>query len=79
MPKLNDNVWWELIMKTFEEVKSEIESLPEQEYRKLLHWLSEQDAANWDRQIAQDANSGTLDFLVEEALAEKKAGNLRSL
>jgi hypothetical protein len=26
----------------------------------------------WDRQIEQDASSGKLDFLVDEAMAEKK-------
>ncbi|RKZ71776.1 MAG: hypothetical protein DRR19_32395 [Candidatus Parabeggiatoa sp. nov. 1] len=33
----------------------------------------------WDRQIEKDAESGNLDFLIEEALSEKKQGILKDI
>ncbi len=61
-------------MKTFEEIKSEIEALPHREYMKLVHWFSERDWEAWDEEIERDSKSGKLDFLIEEALEEKKKG-----
>lgn len=66
-------------MKTFEEVKTEIEALPHREYMKLVHWFAERDADAWDEELERDAASGKLDFLVEEALSEKKEGKLRKI
>jgi len=66
-------------VKTFEEVKSAIEALPHREYLKLTHWLSERDWQAWDEAIARDSAAGRLDFLIEEALEEKKTGNLGRL
>jgi hypothetical protein len=66
-------------MKTFEEVKSHIEALPHREYMKLVHWFTEREAASWDKEIEMDAANGNLDFLVEEALDEKRKGNLRQI
>ncbi|MBV5272677.1 MAG: hypothetical protein JZU52_03205 [Lamprocystis purpurea] len=66
-------------MKTFEELKSEIEALPHREYMKLSHWLSERDWQSWDEEIERDSDAGKLDFLIEEALEEKRAGNLGDL
>jgi len=64
-------------VQTFEQIKSQIEALPQSEYAKLIDWLSERDAAEWDRAIEQDASSGDLDFLIDEAQEEKKLGKLR--
>ena len=66
-------------MKTFEQIKSQIEQLPHREYMKLVHWFAERDAEAWDKEIEKDAASGKLDFLVEEALDEKHNGKLREL
>lgn len=66
-------------MKTFEDVKAEIEALPHREYLKLVHWFAERDAEIWDEELERDAADGKLDFLVEEALAEKKDGKLRDI
>jgi hypothetical protein len=64
-------------METFEHIKAQIEALPQVEYAKLVEWLSEREAAEWDRAIEQDAASGALDFLIDEATEEKTAGKLR--
>ncbi|WP_133513157.1 hypothetical protein [Candidatus Thiosymbion oneisti] len=66
-------------MKTAEEIQTDIEALPRKEYMKLVHWFSEHDWKAWDREIEIDSKSGRLDFLIEEALAEKRVGKLRDL
>jgi hypothetical protein len=66
-------------MKTFEQVRAEIEALPHREYLKLVDWLAERAADQWDNQIERDAESGHLDFLIEEAATEKREGRLRSV
>lgn len=68
-----------LAVQSFEQIKTQIEALPQSEYAKLLDWLSERDGAEWDQAIARDAASGALDFLIDEALEEKKQGKLREL
>lgn len=66
-------------MKTFEDLKSEIEALPHREYMKLVHWLSERDWDAWDQEIENDSAAGKLDFLIEEAVKEKGKGKLSNL
>ncbi len=44
-------------MNTFEQIKAQIQVLPRSEYVKLLDWFSQQDAEEWDREIARDAES----------------------
>jgi hypothetical protein len=63
-------------MTRVEEIQSAIESLSLEEYAQLRQWFSEKDWERWDRQIEKDAESGKLDFLIEEALEEKKQGRL---
>jgi len=66
-------------MTRVEEIQSAIESLSSEEYAQLRQWFSEKDWERWDRQIEKDAESGKLDFLIEEALEEKKQGRLKEL
>jgi hypothetical protein len=66
-------------MITVESIQNDIKSLPHREYMKLVHWFSEQDWNSWDDEIERDSKSGKLDFLLEEALAEKKAKDLKEL
>ena len=66
-------------MKTFEDLKAEIEALPHCEYMKLVHWLSERDWDAWYQEIENDSAAGKLDFLIEEAFEEKGRGKLRNL
>ncbi|WP_242518864.1 MULTISPECIES: hypothetical protein [Thiorhodovibrio] len=67
------------IMRTFEEIKIEIEALPHREYMKLMHWLSEHDWEMWDEEIEKDSAAGKLDFLINEALEEKAKGMLSQI
>jgi hypothetical protein len=66
-------------MTTVNEIQMAIESLPHNEFIKLLHWIYEKDMDEWDVQLARDSKDGKLDFLIDEALKEEKAGTLRKL
>jgi hypothetical protein len=66
-------------MSKVEELKSEIERLPEEEIAELYRWLSEKDWARWDSEIAGDSEAGKLEFLVSEALDAKAKGKLKDL
>ena len=61
------------------EIKKAIESLPEKDFIQLRQWFSEKNWVKWDRQIETDGEAGKLDFLVEEALDEKRDGKLKDL
>lgn len=64
-------------MSTVEEIERAIEQLPPQDVTKLTAWLLKRDNEEWDRQRNKDAAAGRLNFLFEEAEAERKAGELR--
>lgn len=40
---------------------------PTQDGKTLRQWFAERDWAAWDREVEEDAKSGRLDFLAEEA------------
>ena len=64
-------------MSTLEEIQSAITSLSPEDYARLRQWFADRDWERWDRQIEEDAASGKLDFLIEEAVAGKAQGRLR--
>ncbi len=66
-------------MQTVEEIQQAIEALSEEDYERIRQWLAEADWDDWDRQIATDSEAGRLDFLVQEALENKRRGLLRDL
>lgn len=66
-------------MLTIEEIKSAIEKLSVQEFIELRNWIIEKDWENWDKEIEEHSRQGLLDFLIEEALEEKRAGKLKQL
>lgn len=66
-------------MTKLEELESAIDSLPAEEYGELRRWLLERDWEKWDRQIEDDAASGKLDFLLQEAREAKARGTLKDL
>ena len=66
-------------MRTANEIQMEIETLPQQEYIKLVKWFSERDWKAWDQELIKDSQSGKLDFLFEEAMNEKKNGQLTDI
>ncbi len=66
-------------MSKVDQLKSAIESLPEDEYVEFRQWFSERDWQRWDEKIEEDSKSGRLDFLIEEAIDQKAKGKLRAL
>ena len=67
------------MMTRVEEIQSAIVSLSPKEYARLQQWFTERNWERWDREIEEDAASGELDFLAEEAVREKDRGRLREL
>ena len=59
-------------MKSIKEAIEFIESLPKEDFYKLRDWILERDWEKWDREIEEDSKSGKLDFLIKQALDEKK-------
>ena len=66
-------------MTTIEKIQAEIEELPEQDFVRLREWFAQKDWLLWDKQIKADADSGKLDFLIEEAMSAKREGTLQDL
>ncbi|MFQ5631617.1 MAG: hypothetical protein ACE5I1_22825 [bacterium] len=66
-------------MINLDEIKAAIEALPKNDLIHLKQWFSEKDWEEWDLQIENDSILGKLDFLAEEAVVEKKRGNLGKL
>ena len=65
-------------MSRLERIQQAILALPETEYKQLRQWFIELDWEKWDREIEADLEAGQLDFLIAEALDEKK-GNTEKL
>ena len=66
-------------MSEVEQIESRIKNLSPEELAKLRAWFAEFDALAWDRQIEADSAAGKLDRLIEDSLAEHKAGKSRPL
>ena len=63
-------------MSTVEEIERAAEQLPRSEFARLASWVSARNHELWTRQMEGDAATGRLDFLFEEAEAERNAGQL---
>jgi hypothetical protein len=63
-------------MITVEEIEQAAEKLAPPEFARLASWVSTRQHALWTRQMEQDAASGKLDFLFNEAESERRAGQL---
>lgn len=66
-------------MSKVNELKTEIESLPQEKFAELVRWLSAKDGERWDKKIEADSAAGMLDFLMREAVEEKAKGTLKDL
>jgi hypothetical protein len=62
-----------------EQLEERIQNLAPQDLAKFRAWFVEFDSAIWDAQIEADAGLGKLDALIDEALADYKAGKAREL
>jgi hypothetical protein len=66
-------------MSELEDLENRIRSLPPEDLARFRAWFVEFDHALWDRQIESDARSGKLDAVVNEALADYKAGKAKKI
>ena len=66
-------------MGAVEKLELLIKNLSREELAKFREWFAEFDAQVWDRQIEADAAAGKLARLIEESMADHKAGKTRPL
>lgn len=66
-------------MTKIEQLEREVRELSAQELASFREWFAEFDAAAWDRQIEEDADSGRLDQLADTALGDHADGRSRKL
>jgi len=66
-------------MSKIDELKADIERLPDGEVAELFRWLSEKAWERWDKEIEADFAAGRLDFLVREAHEAKAKGTLKEI
>ena len=66
-------------MSELEDLERRIRKLSPEDLAKFRAWFAEFDHALWDRQIESDAKSGKLGRLVNEALADYKAGKAKKI
>jgi hypothetical protein len=66
-------------MTTVQIIEDQIQNLDNQSFAMLRNWFVEYEHSRWDRQIATDSEAGKLDFLIDEALAEHRAGKTKPL
>ena len=60
-------------------LEKHIQELDDASFAKLRDWFFEFDQTRWDKKLEADSNAGKLDFLINAALAEHKAGTTRDL
>ncbi len=60
-------------------IEDQIQRLDNQSFAALRSWFIEYEHARWDQQIAADSEAGKLDSLIDEALAEHRAGKTEPL
>ncbi len=64
-------------MSRVEEIEQAVERLTPDDLRRFREWFHERDQHLWDEELHDDNDSGTLDFLFEEADSEATARALR--
>jgi hypothetical protein len=69
----------EVHMSDIGKLEDQVRRLSPKELAEFRAWFAEFDAQVWDRQIEADSNAGKLDHLIQEAIAEYKAGKTRPL
>lgn len=66
-------------MITVEDIEKAVEKLPPDKLAKFRAWFEDFEAKRFDHKIEQDARSGKLDKIVEQALREHRDGRTREL
>ena len=66
-------------MNTTREIEKAIVALPPAELKEFRAWFAEYDAKSWDSQIEQDAKSGKLSELANQALKQHGKGETKEI
>lgn len=66
-------------MATVQDIEKAVASLSPEELEKSRAWFQVFDAAAWDKQFEEDAKSGKLDKVVEQALSDFERGDFKEL
>ena len=66
-------------MQSVKKIQAEIESLSQKDFARLRDWFIKKIWKRWDDEIEQDAASGKLNLLKEEANSAKSKNTLRDL
>jgi proline dehydrogenase len=66
-------------MSTLPEIKTAVSQLTPEDLAAFRAWFAEFDARAWDLQFEQDAASGRLDKLAEDALEDLREGRCTEL
>jgi len=70
---------WVMVMGKVEKIEQEVQALSQEELAQFRAWFLEFDWVVWDRQIEQDARTGRLDALAEQALRDHASGKTKRL
>jgi hypothetical protein len=62
-----------------EELQSAVSQLSAEEFARFREWFDKFNAEVWDRQFEEDAKSGKLDQLANQAIADFQAGKCKQL
>ena len=66
-------------MTTVQEIEKAVEHLPKRKLAQFRHWFETFDARTWDKQFDEDAKSGKLDGLADQALKDMADGRCTEL
>ena len=70
---------WIMVMSKVEKIEQEVQALSPEDLARFRAWFLEFDWTAWDHQIEQDARTGRLDALAEQALRDHAAGKTKPL
>ncbi len=62
-----------------QEIEKAVSSLNREKLAEFSQWFREYEAATWDTEFEEDAASGKLDVMAEEALGDLNAGRCKEL
>ncbi len=65
-------------MSAIEKLEREVQQLPPDQFAEFAAWFNRLQNEQWDTEMDEDSASGKLDFLFEEAKAERTANKLRN-
>jgi len=66
-------------MSSVDDIEKAVSRLPPEDLARFRAWFEEFEAARFDHKIERDAETGRLDRLAEQALADYRQGRAREL